>query len=234
MAGLPRVSFTYIEFDVAEIHDEVLFAPGGDIYEWTHDVASELQGAARRGAPPLRSHSRWGHRGTGRLAAGITGRATTGITKTVDIVLNSSAPYTMYVHGGTRGPIYSNLGWLNRITVDSLVEHGDTKFKPPASMTGLFMSLPPSAGAGGSHRFHMVVSGQAPNPFLARAFNQIAREHPAINPLYDPYPEAAGEGPKGFPQLARPEYRRQVRLRKLRREQEERAKRKARRRRKKD
>ena len=236
--------FNY-DLDVAEIHDEVLFAPGGDIYEWSHSLARELETVTKRTAPPGFSRSRWGHVGTGRLRAGVTGRAEVGRGKVVYVILNSSAPYTMYVHAGTTGPIYSNMGWLYRSTIDDILDgdHFDKREAPMKSMRGLYMALPPAVGAkvgsrivggsGGNWRYHMRVRGQAANPFLARGYNRVAElGHESLGPLQldmDLAMDPRVEGEVGPVKLSRPEYRRQARLRKLRKEQERRARRRARR-----
>lgn len=184
--ALPRAKISGYSFEAIEIHDEILWEPGGDVYEWLHEVARELQTVTKRTAPSTVSKSRWGHRGTGRLKAGITANVEMDRLKVANIILNSSAPYTMYVHGGTAyrsgSFIYSNLGWANKITVDALYERKEAYFRNAGAMRGLFMALPP--GPGGTWRYHMRVRGQKANAFLSRGYNRVAElGHPALPKL---------------------------------------------------
>lgn len=189
MARAVRAYFTTYTIEVGVISDEKLFLPGGNVYDWSHKLAEQLETVTRQTAPPTVSKSRWKHVGTGRLKRGITATVNMDVDKVITIDVNSSAPYSMFVHGGTaigRGShIYSTLGWANRITVDSLFDAGTTKFRPPAALQGLYMALPPNTG--GHFPWHLRVRGQRANPFLSRGYNRVARMgHPALKKLSRP------------------------------------------------
>jgi hypothetical protein len=172
------VGITYSTVRV-EIHDARLFAPGGPVYQWAVEVRRDLRVAAKGLAPPTRSMSKWGHKGTGNLREAIRadvyqiGTEQLGIDLYVD---EAQAYYAKYVLNGTayQGTryIYSTGGWANKKVIDEWYRKGLHKTGP--FPVGLAMGpLPP--GPGGTFPFHFKVRGQKANPFITDAYWLISR-----------------------------------------------------------
>jgi hypothetical protein len=194
------------EVVITDMHPETLWEPGHEIYDWAEEIRRDLEVLTKGVAPggafgEKYSTARYPRIGTGRLNAGISASMTRTGPQSIDMAVTSSAPYTMYVHGGTAyqrgGYIYSNLGWANKATIDALMaarlsrpKISTNRFETgqrigsviPARMRGLFMSLPP--GGGQYWRYHMRVRGQRANPFLIRGYNRAAIQHEALGELW--------------------------------------------------
>lgn len=163
-----------------EIHDAKLFAPSGIVYNWARKITTEVKVAAQSKAPPSRSKAKWGTKATGELQRGIKGRVDKAGPKVLDMVIESTAPHTKYVHGGTayqgQRYIYSTLGWANKAFVDEVLASGEVAVGE--EFKGLFMRLPPPGP-----RFLMRVRGQKRNPFLTDGYNEVAKVHRALKPV---------------------------------------------------
>ena len=196
-----RVRESYIEVEYTDIDEEQLWEPGHLIYDWCADITLTLEAEAKQTAPgfPGTSHARWPRRSSGKLRAGIVALGKRTGPESYDIILESQAPYTMWVHGGTayqRGQyIYSHAGYVNRAFIDAnlaswhegdLIQtgrnagdpSGEGKFSILPIHGNMFMVLPP--GGGHSRRFHLRVRGQLPNAFLYRAWdrtNELPQHH---------------------------------------------------------
>jgi hypothetical protein len=186
-------SIVVFEFD--DIHPEELFQPGHAVFDWCFEIKEMLENFSKAEAPPRTSRSRWGHVGTGFLAANIHADMTRTGPESYDMILNSDAEYSKYVHGGTAGGgtgfIYSSAGWRNRAMVDEMVDariffpRGARGGLNPAlrakGIRSLFMTLPPNTG--GRFRFHLRVRGQRANPFLVKGYNRTRLLHDGLPPL---------------------------------------------------
>ncbi len=189
MARRSRFGISYITEDYSDIHPEEIWDPGYPAYDWCKKVTAWLEVEAKRTAPgrPGTSHARRVRGSSGVLRAGITAFGHRTGLESYRLVLNSAAPYSAYVHGGTTRYIYSTLGYANREFIDANLhtwyegeiddrgqETGEGKFGILPIIGKNFMVLPP--GAGFSRKYHLRVRGQLPNAFLYRAWNRTNEE----------------------------------------------------------
>lgn len=175
-------------FTAIEIHHEILFQKGHDVHDWADTVGRELKMSALEYAPPRRSRSLHGHKGTGALAASIGSEVTLVDPDMLSIMLYVDADHAKYVLGGTArngtGYIYSTAGYANRALVTRLLRRKNTKKSAWAMHEkgdlprGLFMRLPP--GPGGTKRYHLRVRGQVKNPFMSDAYYVTRLRHSAL------------------------------------------------------
>lgn len=223
MARASRAHISAIVIEYTDIDEEQLWAPGHMIYDWAADITITLEKFTKATAPgfPGTSHAKWPRRSTGNLRKGIVafGRRTGPESYTIDLI--SQAPYTMYVHGGTRVGkggtyIYSTMGLANRGFIDANIgtwKEGDLIQSGPnmgersgegiqgiLPISGkMFMVLPP--GAGFTNKFHLRVKGQLPNAFLFRGWDRTNEEHRnelgamTDRPLGFLTPKGVGKGP---------------------------------------
>lgn len=119
---------------------QAMSAPGGDVYRYAQGKARTTAATAKAFAPKR----------TGRLAASIRTDTRTVRQGAVGRV-RANAPYAIYVHEGTTGPITSPTGRL---------------------------WVPVARGAW-RRRWMDSVSGQAANPFLSRALS-VAMHTPSF------------------------------------------------------
>jgi hypothetical protein len=145
------------------VHDQILFAPGGDVHTWVYGIASEMYFNVEREAPlNKRPNKTAGEPPVGSLLAGLrvdVGRIT---PKTFTIDTASTVHYTKYVIKGT-----------NRIFARG--EGG--RFAAADEGGGMYLPANPGYGRG---RWRQSVRGQAANNFLGRAYDATARRHPAL------------------------------------------------------
>jgi|SRR5262245_2255717 len=172
---------------VGEVRPEQTFAPGHEVWNFCNGIRKELQINTKLSAPPFLSKAKWPREGTGNMNRHIKARMDRVGPESIDMVVESLVPYTMFVHGGTafkKGGnfIYSKAGFANKATVDALAESGFHAAFPgrgiPKNLLPLFMALPP--GAGFHERLHLRVHGQSANPFLYRGFNLTALDHECL------------------------------------------------------
>lgn len=146
-----------------EVHDEILFVPGGMISRWVYGVASELHFFTEREAPMnKRPNKSAGEPPPGHLIASLESDVTQ-VGKVFSITENSRAYYTQYVIHGT-GPVIYARGEGGRFA--SAGEGGG-------------MYLPRNPGYGRA-RWRQRVRGQTANNFLGRGYDQTARVHPSL------------------------------------------------------
>lgn len=145
-----------------EVHDEVLFLPGGMISRWVYGVKSDLTFWLDREAPVnKRPNKTSGEPPPGHLHAMLyTDVDQRG--KVFTIEAGSRAHYTKYVIHGTntiyaRGP--------------------GGQFRSAADGGGMYLPANPGYGRG---RWRQRVRGQEANNFLGRAYDMTARTHPAL------------------------------------------------------
>lgn len=149
------------------IYDSVLFnrvGRPGLIAAWAERVSVRLGMNARIEAP-IGTRANKSRRNAefpvGSLAASISEDVDRIGPKHLQIVVSVNVPYATYVLGGTPPVIYARNSYFT------------LKDGTPA------MYVPPNPGYGTRTR-HAVVSGQAPNNFLARAAERTARTHRSL------------------------------------------------------
>jgi hypothetical protein len=161
------VSFSY-QFVAGVEYDEVLYAPGGIVHRWVHEVNSTMFFNLEREVPlNSRVNKTFGEPPVGTMRAELFSDVTRIGTKEFTIEAGSNAPYTKFVVEGT-GPI----------------------FKAPRNEAGQFVSLGEDGEGGGMYlpanpgfgpgRWRQRVRGQAANNFIGRAYDATARAHPAL------------------------------------------------------
>lgn len=143
--------------------DQVLYKTGHMANRWMHVMVANFEANAKIAAPKR----------TGDLARGINGNARRIGPRELEGIINSTAPYSTFVLGGTTGPIYSNKGFAA----------GGQEWRAYDNITGrmlpgFWLHLPPW----GSHpsRILFSVRGQAPNNFLIKAWRKTARRHSCL------------------------------------------------------
>lgn len=192
MARRSRAITSFVSWEYDDIHPEEVWDPDGPAYIWCKKVSAVLEVEAKRTAPgrPGSSHARRVRSSSGVLRAGITAFGHRTGLESYRVVLNSAAPYSEYVHGGTRGIggyIYSDMGKGNIDFISANIgswregnidergqETGEGKFGILPISGKMFLVLPP--GAGFTNKFHLRVRGQLPNAFLYRAWNRTNEE----------------------------------------------------------
>lgn len=151
-----------LELRAVEIHDEVLFLPGGEIARWVYGVASELHFYTEREAPlNKRPNKTSGEPPPGHLISMLESDVTQ-VGKVFSITENSRAHYTRYVIHGT-GTIFAR------------GEGG--RFASAEEGGGMYLPANPGYGRG---RWRQRVRGQRANNFLGRGYDATARKHPAL------------------------------------------------------
>lgn len=137
------------------MYDERMYSgPGHLVYDWGQRVRRSLS-RNTKAAAPVRS---------GELRAKVRATMRRSGVRAININLYSTAHHTMYVIGGTTGPITSTR------TLPGARGFGQ---RPAA------MAL--SAGGGHAAGYRFSVSGQAPNNFMAEGVRRTARTHPSLH-----------------------------------------------------
>lgn len=196
MAGFrDRVSF--VEWTYYDLHPEELWEPGHVSYDWCAKVTKELEIRTKKTAPggtPGRSHSRAynKHKASGDLARAIHAFGHRSGPESFRTVLNSPAPYSAFVHGGTGGAsgsgyIYSTAGYANRAAINRLLKKGPlssrSRLQGPSGRfismkgSGMLMRLPLGTSLRATRRYHLRVRGQMANAFLVRGWNDTNAAH---------------------------------------------------------
>lgn len=144
---------------LVETHEQVLFAPGGQVRSWAREVSRSLKSNALFTTPINKRPNKFrGQPGDLRRSLSVSVRSRGALELLID--LSASASYALYVHEGTRSQYRR-------------VEGG--RFAPKS---GGF-PLPANPGYGGFKRVQRI-SGQRPQPFLTDALAYTGVEHPAI------------------------------------------------------
>jgi hypothetical protein len=158
-----------------EIHDQKLYAPTGLVGRWASSVRRQLKSHAIAQAPHGAAKGRDRKTRTnageppGSLKKGI--RASTARTgpRSLDIILTSTASYSVYVLKGT-GPIFSRSA---RIPKGS---PGAGQFSSLSEGGGMYLPY----NRRGKARVRQHVRGQTANPFFDRAVAATALKHSSL------------------------------------------------------
>lgn len=181
-------SITVVFYD---LHPDEMWAPGHVCYDWCVKVSKQLEINTKATAPSKGvSMSRWNHRGTGALAAGISAHGSRTGPESYGLLLNSSVHYSSWVHGGTAGKgtgyIYSTAGHdlakqIDRFLASERTPNLRLRNKKGHFMSlhgnGLWMTLPLGTSDKATKKYHMRVRGQLPNPYLVRGWNITNAQH---------------------------------------------------------
>lgn len=164
---------------VVVTYESRLFNQGGNARRWANAVERRFTSSAQ-GFAPVRS---------GVLRAGIRGEvsrvAPTGLVTTIV----SAAPYSMFVMGGTTGPIMANRYW-NFVGRTGLKAPRGALLDPSRPFTSGFnfgflrergYLLKVRAGNGYAQRYSLRVSGQSPNNIFGKAAVVTAAQHSSLN-----------------------------------------------------
>jgi hypothetical protein len=160
-----------------EVFDAKLYAPGGQVNVWVHKLGYRFAANARAAAP-IRS---------GVLKRGIRAGFRKRTTKQIVATIGSTAPHTMWVLRGTKGPIMSDAVWAAGGTVQPWMfemVNGRPVPKPGFQMAvGRNLGGAP-VGAPVTPMFY--VSGQRSQNFFYTAWVKTAVRHPSIRGV--PFP----------------------------------------------
>lgn len=166
------------------VFDRDLYKPGHMVHRWVGLVTTHFVMHAKERAPKR----------TGRLANGISGDTNQVGPRQVEGLIESTAPYTMFVLRGTTGPIMTTAGWASggepytylwgsidpktgKFTRRRIPGVRRKRHRIPKK--GHWMRIPPSPE--GSKPFYASqVAGQAPNNFLMGAWRATQHNHRAI------------------------------------------------------
>jgi hypothetical protein len=133
------------------VYSSVLFDVGRDVRRWAEATERGFTYNAKEAAP-----SRSGH-----LRANIWGYVERIGPKHLQTIIRSDAHYTMYVLGGTQGPIMSDSVWNEEEEqYPMILRHGTLGGKKGSAFGKAW-----------------VVSGQSPQNFFADAAEATARRH---------------------------------------------------------
>jgi hypothetical protein len=152
-----------------EEHDEVMYAPGGIVNRWVHEVAAEMFFWMEREVPVnKRVNKTAGEPPVGHMRASLFSDVDQIGPHELTIQAGSRAHYTQFVVGGT-GTIYK------------APRDAGGRFVPLGEGDEVFggMYLPANPGYGGA-RWRSQVRGQTANNFIGRAYDATARAHPAL------------------------------------------------------
>lgn len=152
-----------------EEHDEVMYAPGGIVHRWVHEVASEMFFWMEREVPVnKRVNKTAGEPPVGTLRAMIFSDVDRIGVREFQISAGSRAPYTQYVVKGT-GPIFA----APRAASGQFIPLGEGD----EAFGGMYLPANPGYGRA---RWRQRVRGQDANNFIGRAYDHTARAHPAL------------------------------------------------------
>lgn len=172
MAKAVSIFFTP-EFSAILVDTSKCFAPGGNVMEWFDDRKDEISDVAKKLAPPNHSEARHGTWSRGFLQTQFYDDVRSG-RRSVDIVVGNKAPYARFVHEGTakrgKGFIYTTAGYSAKSTVNEWIKK--KQFTASPAEAGYYM---PVTRFVFKTKFFLRVRGQVPNPFLAQAYNIVAR-----------------------------------------------------------
>jgi hypothetical protein len=154
---------------VGEEHDEVMYAPGGIVNRWVHEVASEMFFWMEREVPiNKRVNKTAGEPPVGTLRDMIFSDVDQIGPRELTIQAGSRAHYTRYVVQGTS-------------TIRKAARDEGGRFMSLGEGEDVFggMYLPANPGYGRA-RWRAQVRGQSANNFIGRAYDNTARAHPAL------------------------------------------------------
>lgn len=145
------------------VTDEVLFTPTGAFGRWARSIERGLLMHGVEEAPVNRRPNKsWGSLPVGSLKASIQVEFQHATLRRYGIELSANVPYAKYVHEGTN---------------DIYVRGPGGRFGSATPGEGMY--LPANPGFGRS-KWRQKVRGQEANPFLRRAWNEVARTHSSM------------------------------------------------------
>jgi hypothetical protein len=150
-------------------YDERMYAPGGIVNRWVHEVASEMFFHMEREVPfNKRVNKTAGQPPVGHLRDMLFSDVDQVGPRELTIQAGSRAHYAQYVVKGTS-------------TIYKAARDEGGRFAPLGEGDEWFggMYLPANPGYGGA-RWRSQVRGQAANNFIGRAYDATARAHPAL------------------------------------------------------
>ncbi len=140
------------------LDDEKLFLPGHTVHRWATGIAREQTRNTKRAAPLNKRTRKFpGNLPRGSLKGMISSKTERDATRILSITTVSKAPYTIFVHGGTR----------TTFARDKLGRFADARFPLPANNFGRFRRV-------------QRIRGQKANPFLVRGLQATAIRHPSL------------------------------------------------------
>lgn len=144
------------------VTDEALFTPTGAFGRWAHSIEFGLLDEGVRHAPiNKRTRKTGGEPPVGALKASIRAELTQATLRRYNIELSANTHYARYVHEGT-GTI--------------IARQGGGQFASAGPGAGMY--LPSNLGY--KARWRQRVRGQSANPFLRRAWNDVAAHHSSM------------------------------------------------------
>lgn len=157
-----------------EIHDEVLFMPGGDVHNWAGKVRA-AQTRNTKNAAPLnrRMNKNRGQPPRGSLKAMISSSLEREGSKILGITTRSDAPYTMYVVGGTRTQYRRQSGGRFGSGFSLPPNAGFTR-----NANAGIKSFDPTKSTG--RTIVQKVAGQPANNFMKAGLIRTGRTHPSL------------------------------------------------------
>lgn len=149
------------------IFDEELYRTGHMANRWMHLLVQHFTDNARMLAPER----------SGELKAGIHGEAEAfPATKTMIGTIASDAPHSLYVLGGTTGPIMSAEAWASGGMIHAAYEYDENGRR--VGKPGYW--LPVGRRPWPPVRYRFVVSGQAANNFMVKAWRRTSHQHSVL------------------------------------------------------
>lgn len=150
--------------------DDHLYAGAGLVHRWLRETSRRVQRYITDAAP----------RRSGELKGGIAMSTTRVARRVVSGEIESTAPHTMFVLGGTayqgRRYIYSRAGWANRAQIGRIARR--VRQGGEEDRSGWYMRL-----RGPGPRYALRVHGQRANNFMLTGYNRAARTSPALRPM---------------------------------------------------
>lgn len=145
------------------VTDQVLFTPVGDFGRWARDITDGLYIHGVGEAPVnKRPNKSWGSLPVGSLKASIRVEMQKATLRTFQIELSANTPYAGYVHQGTTAIYARGLGG---------------QFGSARPGEGLYLPANPGYGKA---KWRQRVRGQSANPYLRRAWNNVALHHSSM------------------------------------------------------
>lgn len=150
--------FSFVGYSHVELHDEVLFAPTGQVRRWAKTVARENTVQTKAAAPVNKRTNKFpGNFPRGYLRSQISSSVDAEGPKVLGISTSSGAPYSLYVIRGTSTQYFRDQ--LGRFTTGG--------FPLPANNFGSFRRV-------------SVIRGQRANNFLLKGLAGTASRHPSL------------------------------------------------------
>ena len=143
----------------ASINDEKLWRPGHLVHDHASSIGRLWTTSSKKAAPINKRNRKFpGAPPRGSLKAGISTAVDREGTRKIGITQTSKAPYSVYVHGGTRSLIYAR---------NIKGEFAKAHFRLPRNNFGPYKVV-------------ARIRGQKANPFIYKGLRAVAAVHPAV------------------------------------------------------